>query len=270
MLKLIVDTHTTVPKPGTSRARLHPIFDKATEEGLLRRMDELAVDKAVIWYIGRDNKETIIHNNWVASLVNRHSSRFIGFFCVYPLDINEALKEVKRCIAMPEFNGLKMHPRAQNFKMNDPSVLKIIQEVKEHDIPVVLHVTTAAYEPLTPIEAKRVQAQRDNSKEGYLAASRWLLDVIKIYNSRKVIAAHMGGLYDPAIQESEITFQTPGACVEAIEYAYDKLGAERIIFGSDFPFFEISDEIMKIKKAEIPSAAKDKILGGNAKDLKLF
>jgi len=230
-------------------------------------MDKLAIDRAVLWYIGLNYEETVVNNDWVASLVRRHPDRLIGFTCVYPLEIDGALKELKRCIDMPEFKGLKMHPSVQNFKMNDPSVLRVVREAKEYDIPLVLHVTTAASEPLTPTEARRIQQQRDESEEGHLSASKWLWDVIKTYNSPKVIAAHMGGLYEPRIQESAITFQTTGACVEAIEYAYENIGAERVVFGSDFPFFEISDEIAKIRKAEIPSAAKNKILGDNAEKL---
>jgi len=262
-----VDTHTTIPKPDTPDAKLDPILSKSTEEGMLTRMDKLAIDRAVVWYIGLNYEETVINNNWVASLVRRHPDRLIGFTCVYPLDVDGSLKELKRCIDMPEFKGLKMHPIVQNFKMNDPSVLRVIREAKDYDIPLVLHVTSSASEPLTPTEARRIQQQRDESEEGSLAASKWLWDVIKTYNSPKVIAAHMGGLYEPKIQESEITFQTTGACVEAIEYAHENVGAERIIFGSDFPFFEIYDEIAKIRKAGIPSTAKNKILGGNAEKL---
>lgn len=267
MLRTIVDTHTTVPRPDTPDAKLDPILSKSTKSGLLERMDKLGIDRAVLWYIGLDYEETVVNNNWIASLVRRHPDRLIGFTCVYPLDVDGALKELKRCIDLPEFKGLKMHPSVQNFKMNDPSVLRVVREAKEYNIPLVLHVTTAASEPLTAAEARRIQQQRDESEEGHLSASKWLWDVIKTYNSPKVIAAHMGGLYEPRIQESTITFQTTGACTEAIEYAYETVGAERVIFGSDFPFFEISDEIAKIRKAKIPSAAKKKILGDNAEKL---
>jgi predicted TIM-barrel fold metal-dependent hydrolase len=61
--------------------------------------------------------------------------------------------------------------------------------------------------------------------------------------------------------------QTAGACVEAIEYAHDGIGPERVIFGSDFPFFEVSDEIAKVRTAEIPKTAQDRILGENAEKL---
>jgi predicted TIM-barrel fold metal-dependent hydrolase len=77
----------------------------------------------------------------------------------------------------------------------------------------------------------------------------------------------LGGIYRPEIEQSKISFHTAGACVNAIEYAYRVVGAERIFFGSDYPFFNPAEEIEKIKRANIPADAKEKILGKNMEEI---
>ena len=266
----IIDTHTTVPKPGSPRALKLPIFSKATEEGLLSRMDELNVERAVFFNNCRNHELSVEYNAWGASLVRKHPDRLVCYASVYPPSGEAALEELRSRLKQPEFKGLKLHPRAQGFMMNDPSALKVIKEAKNHDVPVVLHVTSAANQPLQPEQARELQRERDEAEGNIFSASKWLIDVIDVYNSPNVISAHMGGLYTPEIQESEITFQTAGACSKAIQYACDTVGPERVIYGSDFPFFEISDEINKVEKAEISRGAKRKILGDNAEKMGLL
>jgi len=266
----IIDTHTTVPKLGSPRAQKFPIFRKATEEGLLSRMDELNVKRAIFFNNSRSHELSVEYNAWGASLVRKYPDRLVCYASVYPPNIEAALEELRRCIRKPEFKGLKLHPRAQSFMMNDPSSLRVIEEAQNYDIPVVLHVTSAANEPLPPEQARALQKKRDETEGNIYSASKWLIDVINVYNSPNVISAHMGGLYTPEIQESKITFQTAGACSKAIQYACDSVGPERVIYGSDFPFFEISDEINKVEKAEISQGAKRKILGDNAEKMGLL
>jgi predicted TIM-barrel fold metal-dependent hydrolase len=267
---LIIDTHTTIPKPLSARANKYPIFKKATLHGLLNRMSNLNIDKSIFFNNARTNKLSAEYNDWGANLVRKNPEKLVCYFSVYPLELDKALVEFRRCVQKEEFKGLKLHPKAQNFKMNDPKALQIFHEAEKFDIPVVIHVTSSANEPLSPERARKLQYDRDKSPEGILSASHFLHDVIKIYNSPKIISAHMGGLYDLEIQNSEITFQTAGACTKAIEYAYRTVGAKRVIFGSDFPFFEISDEIEKIINAEIPDQAKEQILGNNAQEMGLL
>ena len=76
----------------------------------------------------------------------------------------------------------------------------------------------------------------------------------------------MGGIYNSEITKSNITFQTTGCSVAAIEYAYAAVGPERIVYGSDFGggIPDIAPEIAKVRRARIPNDAKEKILGKNA------
>ncbi|MCL4458607.1 MAG: amidohydrolase family protein [Chloroflexi bacterium] len=257
---MIIDAHATVIIPDMI-PKLPPFFAKATEPELLKRMDEAKIKRSIIWSLPRTPAAVKANNDWVAGVVKQHPDRFTGFVCVYPLDTEAALSEIEHRLSTPEFAGLKLHPLVQGFPMNHPSALTIVRRAKEYDIPVVIHVTSAAMEPLTTDEAKKKQVELN--REQPLSAPNLLLDIIELYDSPKVMAAHLGGIYDDQICASKISFQTTGASVEALEYAYQKVGAGRIVYGSDYPFFEPAAEVAKVKAAKIPQEAKDKILGQN-------
>jgi uncharacterized protein len=74
----------------------------------------------------------------------------------------------------------------------------------------------------------------------------------------------MGGVALDWLGASNITFQTTGVDVRTIQWAVDQLGPERVVFGSDFPFFTVEDELKKIQQLDIDEAGRDRLLSGNA------
>jgi predicted TIM-barrel fold metal-dependent hydrolase len=107
----------------------------------------------------------------------------------------------------------------------------------------------------------------DSESSNPYSSSALLASIVKHYNSRKVFSAHLGGIYRAEIERSKISFQTTGACVSAIEYACRVVGPDRIVFGSDNPFFDPAEEINKIRMANIPEKSKEKILGKNMEEI---
>jgi predicted TIM-barrel fold metal-dependent hydrolase len=51
----------------------------------------------------------------------------------------------------------------------------------------------------------------------------------------------------------------------AVEYAVSVLGADRLLYGSDLPFYDCRHVVGKVATARLPDADKEKILGGNAR-----
>jgi len=264
---MIIDTHTSIP-PEFLRPRLDKLFEKATVEGLLSRMEKAGIDLAVVWSIARDPNEVQRINDWISSLCEKYPNKLVGFANVYPPRVKESLREIDRAINKLKLIGIKIHPEVQKFRLDDPSVIKILKRAKEYDLPVVTHVASPAYNPIALDKAREMQEDADR-KEPFAKAS-YLLKVIKAYDDPKFFAAHMGGLYVEKIRESNISFQTTGVCKEAIEYGVESVGAERIVYGSDFPFFEVIDEVKKVKEAKISKEAKEKILGENFKRILKF
>ena len=269
---MIIDSHLAVP-PDFSRSSVK-IFEKVTAEFVLDLMNKLGVESSVVLTVAREPDDVSRCNDWNAKLMRDHPGKFLGFANVYPPRVKEALAELDRAITKLNLVGLKLHPRVQRFQMADPSVMTILERAKEYDIPVIFHVTSPAYLPFPAHLGEFAQDLAD--LDSNYSASISLRKIIPCYNSRKLIAAHMGGLYRPEIslggilsqtERSNISFQTTGVCTEAIEHAYRTVGPNRILYGSDSPFFDPADEIAKVNRANIPEDAKKKIFSENIKKI---
>ena len=258
---MIIDAHASVypdelrlkiPKlfPGAS------MFEDASLPNMLREMDRARVEKSVLWAIPMDGETDC--NTWIASLEKKHSERFIGFVTVNVTRGEAACqKEFERGIKELKLHGLKIHPRQQKIRMNDPLVLSLAKKTRELNLPLVFHVASGD----ATIRARKSQDEAD--AEAQYEKSTFLTDIINVYDSHKVMAAHMGGVTNPTIQKSKISFQTAGCSVDTIEYAVKAVGEDRIVFGSDYPFFSQYDEVAKVKAARISDQAKEKILSKN-------
>ena len=134
---------------------------------------------------------------------------------------------------------------------------------RELGLPVVFHVNGKALSK-NPIfsEDEGRELERIGGQNGFANVDLFA-DVAEAYNSPKLMSAHMGGIYNKRIQDTRITFQTAGASRPAIEWTARELGADRLVYGSDWPFYEADDEISKVLAAEISDQDKEKILSLN-------
>ena len=268
---MIIDAHTSIP-PDWLRQTLgdrQRVFEKATISALLGRLDDSGVDKAILFSIARKPEQVSRVNDFIADHCKRHPDRLIGFANVYPPDVKGALAEIDRAVGVLGMVGLKIHPLVQGFRVDHPSATEILERAKEYGLPIIIHASSAVTDDVLGSEifhesrALELQGRADERQPN--AQSSYLVNVVGHYNDRKLYAAHLGGVVLKTIQDSNISFQTPGATVEGIEYAVKVVGADRITFGSDFPLLEIRDELEKVKRCHISEADKKKILGENVR-----
>jgi predicted TIM-barrel fold metal-dependent hydrolase len=258
---MIIDTHSSF-RPEFVPPK-EKIYENATEDNFLKVMNNSNVDMAVIWFIPSNPNDVSRINDWISETVAKHPDKFIGFANIYPPHEDAALKEMDRALNKLGLKGIKLHPLVQGYRMNDPSVLRVLERAREYDVPIVTHVTSPAYRPFPDYMGGLMQEVADFDSKW--TKSAFLKEMFPHYNSNKFYAAHLGGIYDAIIEGSKISFQTTGACVSAIEYAYRAVGPERIVFGSDYPFNDMANEVGKIRRAQIPEEAKKMILGENAR-----
>jgi predicted TIM-barrel fold metal-dependent hydrolase len=219
-------------------------------------MKDNRVDCAVVWPPIPANSETALRRNeWLAQEISRHEGKFIGFGVLYPIDIEGALRGLEHAILKLKLKGIKVHPLAQKFRIDDRKFLRLAKEISTLNVPLVIHVDMR--------EPSR-EAQGENTE---WAKPEYLLDLLPIYNSPKLISAHMGGICIEDIRKSKISFQTTGVGKETIEYACNTVGVKRVLFGSDFPSFAIKDEIQKVNQANLTPEQKEFIFSGNIRQL---
>jgi len=252
---MIIDTHLGMRYPAT---------DERVNE-ILEQMDSAGIDKAVTWSLpaGVNREEIKKNNDRISSIVERHPDRLIGFANVNPLDPDFAVDELGRAIEQLGLRGLKLHPKVHKYRICDPRTLRVIGRARELDIPVVIHVESPALYTFRVFNSLERTQQAIDQQE-FFAKSLDLEAVINVYDSPNFWAAHMGGAFSPNVQKSKLVFQTTGASSDLIEYAVEKVGADRVLFGSDYPSFQIKNELSKLNNSNISETDKRKILGGNA------
>ncbi len=275
---MIIDAHNSIiPWDEEACQILFPkkflnLFYPCSYENVLREMDELNIDRLITWIVAARPELSTLCNDWTARIRDRNPDRLIGFCSVHPVKLDEALKEVDRAVSGLGLSGLKLHPQVQRISMADPKLLALIQDAKKRSLPVVLHVNPPLWEDYQSLEEERSIEQKtvqlvpedfpDTGRSDF-SHPRHLKEVISVYPSDKVMSAHMGGCFFKEAIESEISFQTTGASMRTVEWACKNLGAHRVIFGTDFPFFKMDEELAKVTAAGLSKEEKEKVLSGN-------
>ncbi len=236
----IIDSHCHV---GQS-----PYVDQPVET-LLAEMDEAGVEKAIICAIGShlviNNEEG---NDFISGVVKKHPDRFLGFASVNPWYGEKAVEELKRSITGLGLSGLKLHPVLQGFQANEKIVFPVIEEAIRLGVWIYIHSGT-------PVCSLPLQ----------------ILELAQKYPEAKFIMGHMGGadffldVPEPCAKVSNVYLETSLTCHPVfVKEAIEKLGSERVMFGSDSPTSDMKTEIEKIKVLNLSDKELNNVLWRNA------
>jgi len=273
----IVDAHNSVvPWDESAFEQLYgpkmvEVFRPCSYDNIVAQMDRLGIERLITWNVAARPELSSLCNDWTARVRDRNPERFIGFCSIHPAVLDEAIWEIERAISELGLVGLKIHSLVQGISMSDPNVTTLINNAKERNIPVVLHVNPPTFEEFQPLEKEsnlsgEVAFTRDNfldTMRSDLCDPVHLDTVVGTYDSPKVMSAHMGGVFSKRIWDSKISFHTAGASKDIIEWTCRHLGADRVIFGTDLPFFKMDEELDKVMKADISPKDREKVLSGN-------
>ncbi len=240
---MIIDAHNHVGGPDRGDgARQSP-------EEIIAKMNKAGIDKAVIFPFNEINPGVSFSkaNDGIASAARKYPDRLVGFARLDPNFGEKALLELERAINKLGLRGVKLHPSSQNFSLDNPHVLRIIQRASELRIPVIFD----SGKPLSPPE-----------KIGTLA---------KKAPSAKIIMAHMQGpkYLETTEKFGNVYLGTTGMFnMSKLQEALQRLGAKKLIAGSDSPYIEQEREIKKFDLIpEIKEREKALILGENMRKL---
>jgi len=275
---MIIDAHNSIV-PWEERAfeqlygpQMVELFRPCSYENVLSQMDRLGIDRLITWNVAARPELSSLCNDWTARVRDRNPNRFIGFCCVHPGELDEAVEEVDRSVHELGLSGLKLHCQVQRVAISDPNVTHLIEKAKGMNLPVVLHVNPPLFEEFEslikdmPRKGQTVQMTPDDfldTTRSEFCEPGQLDAVVEAYDSTKVMAAHMGGVFFGPAVNSRISFQTTGASKKIIEWACQYLGPERVVFGTDLPFFKMDEELEKVTTANLSPDDKEKVLSGN-------
>lgn len=228
-------------------------YTDATLSGLKKSMEENGIFMSVILPIVTNPKSTA-HINEFALKINRENRNIISFAGIHPLseNISKTMEEIKNA----GFFGIKLHPEFQNFYINSPEGIKILEEAEKQGLYTVIHSGADIGMP-PPVHC----------------TPEMLKDVLNYVSGKYIIAAHLGGWSMPDRVEkclvgTNIMFDTAFikdyVSEDRITRIINSHGSEKIVFGSDSPWENPKDTAKFITSLNINSDAISNILYKNA------
>jgi predicted TIM-barrel fold metal-dependent hydrolase len=188
-------------------------------------------------------------NDAVIEAAQQHPGRLVPFCTAFPnQDAQAAADEIRRCLDAG-CKGVKFHPWLQSFPANSSYLYPALEECSARGTPVLFHTGTPPYsQPFQVME----QARR--------------------FPKVPFVIGHFGKIMSlDAIRSAElcgnVSLETSGAQVADLEWAIQRIGADRILFGTDLPIGGAPSA--KWNMAKIRSAVPDEqqqraIFGENA------
>ncbi len=220
---------------------------------LTREMNDLGIKNAVILPV---DLPIISNNARTYAKVAKYERKLIPFGCVHPfsLSIDRKLnKQIKMGI-----RGVKVHPNAQAIRPDHRLALKLYKLCAEHNLPVLWHCGPVGIA---------------SEKADYRCQVKWYVPAVDKNPNTTFILGHSGALQ---MEEAlEINKKYPNtyldlACqsLPAIQKIIDEADPNRILFGTDWPWYH---EALTLAKVLIATEGKEeirrKILYENAKKL---
>ena len=210
-----------------------------TEEGLIAQMDEYNIEKTAL--CNEDNDLTL-------SVMNRHPGRIIG--CVYVNPLNQKTVDDMDKYIEAGFAAVKLNPLRHAYCADAEIIDAVMEKAKKYNIPVCIH---SGHPPYSLPWQVGLLAER--------------------HPDVKLMMIHMGhghGVYiDAAIKMAlrypNIYLEMSGMPMPSkIREAYERVGADRIMFGTDTPFHHPTVEMQKVITSGLDKDAQQKIFYENA------
>lgn len=173
-------------------------------------------------------------------------------------DMMAKLRADIRCGA----RGLKIHPVLQNMSLADPRVREAVELFGEAGLPVLVHVGQSSYY-LHDQEADYPISPEFGRLEHFVQLAR-------SYPRYDLIAAHCGKNYPSKLAElteglEHVYTDTTFCAAPQIREAVERLGEDRVLLGTDYPFSDLHYAAFQVELAlGKDSPAAEKVLYGNA------
>ena len=273
---MTVDFHTHVFPPQIKRKRqdyverdpcfavlyANPQAKMATADELIAAMDKDGVETSVILNIGWTTHELCVEtNDYIIDAVSRYPKRLVGFCAVQPQSTKAAIAEIERC-ARAGIKGVgEIRPDLQLFDLADEMVMGPFVEALTANKLILL---THASEPVG----------HEYQGKGELTPDT-LYSFITSYPELTIVCAHWGGglpFYNlmPEVKKAmkNVYFDTAASPFLYTPDIYGQVvrlaGADKILFGSDFPLMPQRRILDEIEALELPEETKNLMLSGNA------
>jgi predicted TIM-barrel fold metal-dependent hydrolase len=152
-----------------------------------------------------------------------------------------------------KFRGVKLHPLLDGYHPDDPAVHPIIELLIERGLPALIHSGHPIFTLPWSIE-----------------------ELVRRYPEARIILGHMGhgniiyinAAIDVAERNPNVYLETSGMPMHSkIREAVERVGPDRVLYGSDTPFHHPSVELAKVRVSGLPTDLTERVLGENGRRL---
>lgn len=231
---------------------LHPDFPacKSSPQEMIEVMDLLNIQFVAVTSTLACYNDCPRGNAEVAEVLRRHGARFRGYVTVNPNPRGEALRELERwaCFHRPPL--IKLHPFLHRYPVDGPNYVPVWDYAQQTRAIVLVHTwdSDATCSPLL------------------------LAPLARQYSHATIILGHSGVTWRGYRQAMDVAAEAPNTFLDItgsqshrtiIETMVERVGASRILFGSDVPFLDAALSLGRVLTARIRDAEKEKVLRSN-------
>ncbi len=247
-----IDFHSHVypdaiaPKAADSIREFYHLGDDAMDgkvQTLLEHGTKAGIEKFVILPVALRPSRTRHINDFILGEVAKEE-RFYGYGTIHA-GMENLCEEVEYIVANG-LRGLKMHPDSQVFAIDDPRLFPVYDMI-EDKLPILFHMGDHRFDYSHPARLRKV---------------------LDLFPKLRVIAAHFGGysMYDTAAEllydkdcffdvSSSLMFMEEGVAEKYINH----YGAERFVYGSDFPMWDPVREMERFMQLKLTDSQREQI-----------
>ena len=263
MLK-VFDVHThTYPEAIAEKACENlgkfynfPVLGRGTYAHLESQAAENNVGGFLLFSVATNARQVPKVNDSIAALAElsrSHGFKPVGFAGMHQ-DFADFEGEIERVEALG-LRGVKIHPDIQGVDVNDKRLLPLYEILSAKGFPLYLHVG-------------------DNRPEYRFSSADKVLAVHRMFPKLSIAAAHFGGYkdwdksVDLWISQENIWYDTSSALwamtPEKATAIIGKLGAENVMFGTDYPVVNTKEELERFFRLRLTDDERENILWNNA------
>lgn len=212
------------------------------------------IDKFLVFSAPTTPKQVQSINDFIAEKCEKYD-RFVGLGSLHPL-YEDLLPELERIVSLG-LHGLKFHPDFQQFTIDDEKMIPVYRRCAELKFPILFHMGDPRYDFSRP---------------------RRLYNLLQQVPDLVVIGAHFGGYgqWEEAaryLEGADNVFFDTSSTLPLISVDYAKslaahFGVDRLLFGTDYPMWDIGEELDRFFALGFSEEENEKILSKNF--LRLF
>ncbi len=276
---MIIDFHTHIFPPQIKKNRSKYIDSDAcfaimysssdskmvTADELINNMDKEGIDVSVVLNYGWTTHELCVEtNDYILESIAKHPKRLVGFCSVQPRSLQAALDEIERCVKGGVKGVGEIRPDMQLLDLMDDEIMQpFIETIIKHNLTMLVHASEPVghqYPGKGNITPEIIYPLITNFPDLTLVCAHWggglpfyslMPEVKEAMNNVFFDSAASPFLYRPQIYTQVI----------------ELLGAEKILFGTDYPLLPPSRLLKEIKSLDLTSEVEHLILAGNAQKL---